>query len=362
MCTFYKRKELDKTLLTLSYKPDKMKTGFDESLRPKEGGGRKEDLLMLPFLLNPAYKDYIWGGVKLRDQFGKDGPTPLAESWELSAHPDGDAVIASGPLAGTRFSAFIKDNPAALGSRCPAGDFPVMVKLIDAAQNLSVQVHPDDAYGMRVEGERGKTEMWYILDCEPGAFLYFGFEREISADEARRRIADNTITEVLHKAPVHPGDVFFIAAGTVHAIGAGILLAEIQENSNTTYRVYDFGRVGADGKPRPLHIDKAMQVARLAPASQDAPGAEPPRTVAGGTLRRLAGCAYFTADTLKLAGRYSHAPGNASFVSVLCLDGRASLCCGDETLTLKKGGSAFVPADAPEFALDGEGAFLLTTV
>lgn len=114
-------------------------------------------------------------------------------------------MIASGPLAGTRFSAFIKDNPAALGSRCPAGDFPVMVKLIDAAQNLSVQVHPDDAYGMRVEGERGKTEMWYILDCEPGAFLYFGFEREISADEARRRIADNTITEVLHKAPVHRG-------------------------------------------------------------------------------------------------------------------------------------------------------------
>ena len=127
-----------------------MKTGFYESLRPKEGGGRKEDLLMLPFLLNPAYKDYIWGGVKLRNQFGKDGPAPLAESWELSAHPDGDAVIASGPLAGTRFSAFIKDNPAALGSRCPAGDFPVMVKLIDAAQNLSVQVHPDDAYGMRV--------------------------------------------------------------------------------------------------------------------------------------------------------------------------------------------------------------------
>ena len=323
MCTFYKRKELDKTLLTLSYKPDKMKTGFDESLRPKEGGGRKEDLLMLPFLLNPAYKDYIWGGVKLRDQFGKDGPTPLAESWELSAHPDGDAVI---------------------------------------AQNLSVQVHPDDAYGMRVEGERGKTEMWYILDCEPGAFLYFGFEREISADEARRRIADNTITEVLHKAPVHPGDAFFISAGTVHANGAGLLLAEIQENSNTTYRVYDFGRVGADGKPRPLHIDKAMQVARLAPARPDAPGAAPPRPVAGGTLRRLAGCAYFTADTLKLAGRYSHAPGNASFVSVLCLDGQASLCCGDETLTLNKGGSAFVPANAPEFTLEGAGTLLLTTI
>ena len=192
--------------------------------------------------------------------------------------------------------------------------------------------------------------------------MYFGFEREISADEARRRIADNTITEVLHKAPVHPGDVFFIAAGTVHAIGAGILLAEIQENSNTTYRVYDFGRVGADGKPRPLHIDKAMQVARLAPARPDAPGAAPPRPVAGGTLRRLAGCAYFTAETLKLAGRYLHAPGNASFVSVLCLDGQASLCCGDETLTLNKGGSAFVPANAPEFTLEGAGTLLLTTI
>ena len=148
--------------------------------------------------------------------------------------------------------------------------FPVLIKLIDAARPLSVQVHPDDAYAQRVEGEPGKTEMWYVVDAQPGAQLYYGFQRELTREEAARRIADGTLTDVLNAVPVKAGDVFFIDAGTVHAIGAGILIAEIQQNSNTTYRVFDYGRLGADGKPRALHVEKALDVARLCPPERPA--------------------------------------------------------------------------------------------
>lgn len=145
-----------------------------------------------------------------------------------------------------------------------------MIKLIDAKDNLSIQIHPDNEFALRVEGEYGKTEMWYIVDCEPGAYLYYGFQKEISKAEFKERIENNTLLEVLNKVPVHKGDVFFISAGTLHAIGKGILIAEIQQNSNTTYRIYDYGRVGADGKPRQLHVEKAQMVTRLGAAG---PGA-----------------------------------------------------------------------------------------
>ena len=311
---------------------------------------------MQPFRLTPACKDYLWGGTRLKTAYGKRTALPvLAESWELSAHPDGDGVIACGEYAGTPFSRFAAEHPEALGKNCAgAKEFPILLKLIDAAQFLSIQVHPDDGYARRVEGGQGKTEMWYIVDCEPDAFLYFGFEREISAEEMRRRIADHTITEVLHRAPVHRGDVFFI--------GAGILLAEIQQNSNTTYRVYDFGRVGADGKPRALHVDKALDVTLRRPADADAPGAGPLAEKADYRLRRLAKCNYFTVDALALSGRFCREMTGDSFLSVLCTEGEASLSCGGEAFPLRAGESLFVPADAPGFTLAGNGELLLTTV
>lgn len=317
---------------------------------------------MHPFKLQPAYKDYLWGGTKLKTLFQKPAPLDIvAESWELSAHPDGDGVIAQGPCGGMRFSEFVRRYPRALGTKYQNGEFPILIKLIDAAQSLSIQVHPNEAYARRVENESGKTEMWYILDCEPGAFLYFGFDHPISPEEMRRRIADNTITEVLYPAPVHKGDVFFISAGTIHAIGAGILLAEIQENSNITYRVYDFGRVGADGNPRQLHVDKALEVAALKPAEKNAPGAAVLETTEAYSLRRLALCEYFNVERLALTGTYSRELDGASFLSLLCTQGEGELACGG-ALKVKKGDSVFIPAENPRFTLTGSGEYLLTTL
>lgn len=315
---------------------------------------------MRPFKLLPAYKDYLWGGTKLKTIFHK--PTEfetVAESWELSAHPDGDGVIAQGEYAGMRFSEFVRDHPEALGTKGAGGNFPILIKLIDAAKSLSIQVHPDDAYALREEGEPGKTEMWYILDCEPGAFLYFGLDREITREELRRRLIDGTITEILYPAPVHKGDVFFICAGTIHAIGAGILLAEIQENSNTTYRVYDFGRIGADGKQRPLHIEKALDVADLKPAERQAPGAAFLEETPDYTLRRLAACEYFRVEQLALSGEYRRLLDGGSFISLLCTDGKAELDCAGK-MRVEKGDSIFLPAGHESFTLSGHGEYLIT--
>ena len=245
----------------------------------------------MPMLkLKPACKDYLWGGDKLRTDFGVDSDLhPLAEAWVLSCHPDGPSVIAEGPCRGMTLADYIAQNgKKILGTDCEKfADFPILTKLIDAKGNLSIQVHPSNEYALEHEHQYGKTEMWYILDCEPGAFLYYGFDHEISKEEFERRIQDNTLTEVLNAAPVHKGDVFFIPSGTLHAICQGIVIAEIQQNSNVTYRVYDYGRVGADGKPRALHIRQALDVTEPEPLPADSPLWEVPRLlitphVAGG--------------------------------------------------------------------------------
>lgn len=319
---------------------------------------------MGPFLLTPAYKDYLWGGTKLKTLYGKQSDFDIvAESWELSAHADGDGTIATGPLTGTSFAAFVKQYPQLCGTHNQhEAAFPVLIKFIDAKGSLSIQVHPDDAYAQRVEGEPGKTEMWVVLENEPGAFLYHGFNRPVSKAEFAARIGDGTLPEVLHKVEVKPGDVIFIEAGTIHAIGAGIVLAEVQQNSNSTYRVFDFGRVGADGKPRELHIEKALDVTRLEVAGSAAPGAGKPETVAGGIRTRLAACPKFTVDAVELDGCYRQALDGSSFVSVLCTDGEGRLATDEGELDFRKGDSLFVPADQPYFTLEGKAKVLLSTV
>lgn len=312
--------------------------------------------------LAPAFQDYLWGGTKLRDVYGKRCDfDKVAESWELSTHPAGESTLAGGERDGLPLGQYFQQFPQALGKNAAAFEnFPVLIKLIDAKDNLSVQVHPDNEYALRVEGEYGKTEMWYIVDCEPGAKLIYGFEQEITKEEFRRKIADNTLLEAVHQVPVHKGDVFFIAAGTLHAIGAGILIAEIQQNSNTTYRVYDYGRVGADGKPRALHIDKAAEVTRLAPAKPYP--ASPPREHAGYTETLLAGCEYFTARRLDLHGAAKLDADQASFHHILLTEGHAVLTAEEDTLTLEKGASVFLPAGLGTYTLDGTGQAILTTV
>lgn len=320
---------------------------------------------MYPLKLNAPCKDYLWGGTKLKTEYGKKCDLDkVAESWELSCHKDGCSVIANGQFAGMKLTDYIQQQGNdVLGTHCSRFEyFPILVKLIDAKQSLSVQVHPDNEYALRVEGEYGKTEMWYIVDCEPGAQLLYGFKHNISKEEFKNRIQDNTLLEVTNSVEVKKGDVLFIDAGTLHAIGKGILIAEIQQNSNTTYRIYDFGRLGADGKPRQLHIDKAVDVTSLTPPVRGVKPQGEPEQMEGYSRTLLASCEYFTVYRLNIETNAALCADSTSFHSLLCLEGEAVLRQGEETLSVKKGESIFIPASVGEYKVTGKGEFLLTSI
>lgn len=319
---------------------------------------------MYPIKLKPAFKDYLWGGTRLRDDFGKDCDfDKIAESWELSCHKDGNSVVADGEFAGLTLAQYIeKEGKSVLGTNCEKFEnFPILIKLIDAKDNLSVQVHPNNEYAQRVEGEYGKTEMWYVVDCDEGASLLYGFKHNITKEEFRERIENNTLLEVTNSVPVKKGDVFFIEAGTLHAIGKGILIAEIQQNSNTTYRIYDYGRVGTDGKPRQLHIDKAVDVTNLCPA-KPYPQSEPV-DMGGWTKKRLAKCEYFTVDVINVDTSAALEADKSSFVNILVLDGGCVLSSeGNDAIELKKGDSVFIPAGLGKFELTGKCSAVMTHI
>ncbi|MDY4969496.1 MAG: type I phosphomannose isomerase catalytic subunit, partial [Lachnospiraceae bacterium] len=308
--------------------------------------------------LKPACKDYLWGGHRLAEEYGieYDGDI-LAESWELSCHPDGPSTIVNGPFAGLTLEEYIeKEGKQVLGNHCRRfRDFPILIKFIDAKQNLSIQVHPDNKYALKNEGQYGKTEMWYIMDAKEGAFLYYGFKKEISKEEFAKRIEEDTLLEVLNAVPVHKGDVLFIESGTIHAIGENILIAEIQQNSNVTYRVYDYGRVGKDGKKRDLHIEKALAVTNRVPIVKS-----------GSSYPHVADCDYFTVDKLNLDGcmmkKMEGTVTDDSFVSILMLDGEGTITCGDETVSYKKGDSLFLPAGSGSYTIAGSCDALVTSI
>ena len=308
--------------------------------------------------LKPTCKDYLWGGTRLRTEFGiaYDGD-PLAESWELSCHPDGPSYIVNGEFAGKTLQEYINvQGKEVTGTHClDFEQFPVLIKFIDAKKDLSIQVHPDDTYALKNEGQYGKTEMWYVMDAQEGASLYYGFAKEVSEEEFEERIHNHTLPEVLNKVMIHKGDVLFIDPGTIHAIGAGSLIAEIQQNSNVTYRVYDYGRKGLDGKERQLHVDKAIQVTKCKPPVTDRDFG-----------CHVASCKYFTVDKVVLDGlRRKKLAGEAdetSFVSVLVLDGEGKVSAKGETVDVKKGDSVFITAGSGEYELEGSFEALLTTV
>ena len=306
---------------------------------------------MYTLKLKPALKDYLWGGTRLKTEYKMESDLEkVAEAWVLSTHKDGAGIVLNGELAGKTLTEavelFGKDCLGESGKKFSY--FPILIKLIDAKDDLSVQVHPNDEYALRVEGEYGKTEMWYIVDCEEGATLYYGFKEEITKDEFRAKIADNTITDVLNKVSVKKGDVFFIPSGTIHAIGSGILIAEIQQNSNTTYRVSDYGRLGADGKPRPLHIDKAVEVTSLTPppVQTDLPK---------GTL---AECDYFKVRLFSTNDENQIEVDSSSFTSLLCLDGEVTF----NGVTLVKGDCAFIPANSGKITFSGSATLIESRV
>ena len=311
-------------------------------------------------------KDYIWGGNRLREEYGKKlDSDKIAESWELSCHKDGQSVIDGGELHGKTLSEFIeaKGKTAVLGTNCDRFEyFPILIKLIDAKDNLSVQVHPSNEYALKVEGEYGKTEMWYIVDCNEGAELLYGFKHEISKEEFAQRIKENTLLEVANNVPVHKGDVFFIESGTLHAIGKGILIAEIQQNSNTTYRVYDYGRVGNDGKPRELHVEKALDVTERIPPKYPTTAQGQPEKVEGGVKTLLRSCEYFNVNKLEIDGTMTLNADEKSFKSLLFLDGKAEIKSADGAQTAVKGESFFVPAGSGEFTITGKCEVILSDI
>ena len=404
--------------------------------------------------IHPACKQYLWGGEKLIREYGISSPnTPLAEAWVLSAHSDGDSRISfsEGELCsegkessegevcsegkessegkvcsegkessegesfseeessseGESFAEYLKCHPEAVGSLGKAFPFfPTLIKLIDAKKALSIQVHPDDSFALSREGQYGKTEMWIVLEREEGAFLYFGFQKDYTEEEIRRAIEEDNFPSLLCKVMVEPGDVFFIPAGTVHAIGAGILLAEVQQNSNLTYRVYDYGRKDAQGNTRELHVEKALEVMnrkQLSAYRQEAfrkQGKKPVGEKAAGEsatgekaagknvyLEQIGSCEYFTVDRLFLEENafYSGKLTEESFLSLLVLEGEGVLTVEtkhakekhpdgspeykEETYSskgqkskcfVKKGESYFLPAEEGQWSLKGTGKFLLT--
>lgn len=308
---------------------------------------------MLPFRLKPVYKYYLWGGDKLIHSWNKKTENnTLAESWELASHKDGDNIILDGELTGMTLSEAVKNFPEIVSPNFdPHETFPLMVKLIDSKQPLSIQVHPFNDYAKRVENSRGKTEAWYILNHDEGAYIYLGFSRHVTRKEFEQAIINNTLTDILRKVYVNDGDMFFIPAGTIHAVGAGITLAEIQENSNITYRVYDYGRLGIDGKPRELHINKALDVANTFPLNITPPGQK-------GNV--IVSCNKFHVEKIK--SPYFGWTGNEEFLFFMCIDGKCEFRCADMRFDIMKGENVFVPSNCDkDFVIDGEGEFLVTS-
>ena len=317
-----------------------------------------------PLKLKAPLKDYLWGGTRLKEEYGKETHLEkVAESWELSCHKDGESVIAEGKDAGMTLAAYIeREGRQILGPRCAGlSEFPLLIKFIDARDSLSVQVHPDNEYAERVEGEQGKTEMWYVMDAEPGAKLIYGFEKEISKEEFRHRLEEGELLEVCRQVPVEKGDVFFIQAGTLHAIGAGILICEVQQSSNSTYRVYDYGRIGADGKSRPLHIGKALAVTKRKPLPLNTKALAEFDLFKGCRASLLAKCEYFTTYHLEIESQEKvrfNAPLE-SFQSLTVLAGQLVLECGGMELALAKGETVFLPVGMGDYSLAGAAECLL---
>lgn len=317
--------------------------------------------------LQPAFKDYLWGGSRLKEVYRKKCEYDIvAESWELSAHADGQSTVVSGRHKGMLFGEYLeKIGRESLGWKCQALErFPILIKLIDANQSLSVQVHPNDEYALEVENEYGKNEMWYILDAEPEAYIYCGFREETSRIEIEKRIDDHTITEILNKIPVKKGEVYFIPAGTVHAIGKGLLICEIQQSSACTYRLYDYGRRDRFGNCRELHIEKALDVINYHPYSPQKfeNGFEKAQ---GYESQILCCCKYFVSTLYRITDYADIAMTEESFTSLICLKGKGKISIPDSEADEMKfiaGESIFMPKSENICRITGSCEVIITRV
>ena len=298
--------------------------------------------------LIPACKDYLWGGNKLKEKYGKETElTPCAESWELSFHKDGLTRFSDGRTLEEAFSA---DE---LGENVKDFKFfPMLIKFIDACDNLSIQVHPSDDFALKNENGFGKTEMWYVVEADEGAGLYVGFKHAVTKEEYEAAIKENRLTDLLNFYEVKAGETYFIPSGTVHAIGKGCLICEIQQNSNLTYRVYDYGRVDKSGNPRALHVDKALKVSDL--------GAYTPKALDLSTDEgELLGVSkYFTVSRLRIDGKHNLKCDKGTFRCVTCVDGEGTL--GENRLC--EGDSYLLSASDESVQLDGKMTLIISSV
>ena len=301
--------------------------------------------------MEPAFKDNLWGGTRLRDVYGKKCDYDIvAESWELSTHKAGQSIVATGKNKGLMLGEYInRFGRGILGWKCdPYERFPLLIKFIDSRESLSIQVHPGDDYALQKEDEYGKNELWYVVDCEPESYLYCGFSRDTDEAEVRRRIEDGTLTEILNKIPVKKGDSYFIENGTVHAIGPGVLICEIQQSSNVTYRLYDYQRRDKYGELRELHIDKAMEVTNFHEKDMEA--------------AKTMECKYFSIEKSVFDGEVSFNLDDSSFRAFVVLEGGGQVFCGEESLAYRPADCFFVPAGKKTVVFHGCGTVLKVQV
>ena len=316
--------------------------------------------MLKPIKLNPEFKEIIWGGNKLKTDYNKVSDLKnIAESWELTVRNDGMNTICGGEFDGLTMKEYIDKNGFSVVTDKKLDRFPLLIKFIDAEDNLSIQVHPDDEYALEKANSLGKTEMWYVIDAKPGAKLVYGLKPGCDVKSLGEAISNGTVEEQLNYVTVKKGDVFFIPSGLVHAIGSGILLAEIQQNSNITYRVYDYNRLGKDGKPRELHITDALNVI----VNKSEYDIDKIRYSKGEkTSTCLASCDFFTVNKYDIDGEIALITDKESFNSVLCLNGNGKIICNGEEYPLVKGDSYFIPANLGNYKVTGNVEIIVSRI
>lgn len=310
---------------------------------------------LYPLSFAPIFKERIWGGEKLEKELHKPIHQPLiGESWEVSTVKGDVSVISNGTLKGTSLQALIEQAPEALLGRTVykrfGTDFPLLIKFIDAAQDLSIQVHPNDALAKARHNSFGKTEMWYIMEADTDASIIIGFNKNVSREEYQAHLADKTLSQLLHFEKVKHGDMFFIPAGKIHAIGAGVLLAEIQQTSDITYRVYDFDRKDKNGNYRELHTELALDAIDF----ERKDDFRKSYAKAKNTVNPAVVSPYFTTDYLKINQEMPLTLSGESFHIYMGVAGKGSLQYGDMELPLEKGQTVLVPACCKQINLKGD--------
>lgn len=306
-----------------------------------------------PIFLEPEFKDYIWGGQKLKKIFNKKVKNEecTAESWEISTNENGESIIKNGKYIGKTLTELFNEESSKkeiFGTKClDLEKFPILIKFIDANQSLSVQVHPDNEYAKKHENSYGKTEMWYILDCEPGAQIICGVKKGVTKEKLKECINSEKIAECLNYVNVEKGDAIYIPSGTIHALLGKTLVAEVQQNSNVTYRVYDWGRVGKDGKPRELHVQKALDVICTDRTPQI-------RKIENNCSKvNVAKSEFFTTNKLHVQDQFAEEISEESFIALNVIEGKGTLKVANQNYEIKKGDSFLVPANAKKYELLG---------